>query len=131
MAEPTWRSSSEQSALERMSELERFVHGLSDVQRTAFEDEVLRRVRADDKWKKVHDRYPQRMPAMMTYANNAYLREVGHPARPPAVPPEMQEVRSRWERPASRRQPGVPDVTGVSYPGVNEMSDGLAFREAA
>ncbi len=75
--ERTWKSSSEETAFKQMSELEKFVNDLPELQRHAFEDEILRRVQEDRKWRKVHDKFPERMPAMTTYANNAFERSCG------------------------------------------------------
>ncbi len=60
--ERTWKSSSEETAFKQMSELEKFVNDLPELQRHAFEDEILRRVQEDRKWRKVHDKFPERMP---------------------------------------------------------------------
>ncbi len=76
-----------------MSELEKFVNDLPELQRHAFEDEILRRVQEDRKWRKVHDKFPERMPAMTTYANNAFERELRRQAAA-STEPERRERRS-------------------------------------
>ncbi|MFJ4624920.1 hypothetical protein [Streptomyces sp. NPDC088847] len=102
-----------------MSELERFVNGLPELQRHAFEDEILRRVQEDRKWRKVHDKFPERMPAMMTYANNAFERELRRQAAA-STEPERRERRSS--------NPGPTRVTATEA--MNNARDAITAHDA-
>ncbi|MET7681095.1 hypothetical protein [Streptomyces sp. NPDC005423] len=108
-ADPPWMSSSEEAAFERMAKLQSEMQKLSPAERAASEDRILHMVREDPKWKRVHDKYPERMPVIMTYANNAYARELG--VAPPPAPdtprpdtPPLDTRAERWERDPPRAE---------------------------
>ncbi|MGW2965223.1 hypothetical protein ACWDGI_43225 [Streptomyces sp. NPDC001220] len=128
------------------------VSQLPSAEREAFEDAVLQQLKSNEKWRKAYDSNALSMPAVAEYANNAYLREVSRAASRPEPRREVTaaeamenaraaimandeaqfaKLRAHWERDAPPEQPHAQRGSGFSFPRENEMSDGIAFQEAA
>ncbi|WP_406166567.1 hypothetical protein [Streptomyces sp. NBC_00996] len=136
---PHRQSASEISARRKTARLEKKIDGLPKAEREAFEDEVLRRLRANDNWSAVFEESPYSMPVVAKYAVNAHLREslrdippnVGSAKPEPGLPngdtrrasmttttttttatsteAEAEAQRKRWERPATPRDVATND----------------------
>lgn len=46
------------------------------LQHEAFENEIMRLVMSDERWKEAYEKYPERIPTVAWYAANAQMREL-------------------------------------------------------
>ncbi|MFC8429643.1 hypothetical protein [Streptomyces sp. NPDC057253] len=62
----------------------------------AFENEIMRLVMSDEKWKEAYEKYPERIPTVARYAANAQVRELleGRQPRIGEEPRQQQPQRS-------------------------------------